>query len=162
MTAQALAHTSFTRRMLITAGVVVLALVALLTVRLDAVAHGGPAVTPIASGSTADRIVLKTHPNDTSRVSTFRLSFDHADAATPWHRHPGPGLVTITEGVFELTVVGPTGCSTRTLRAGDAFVDGGDGAVHRLVLTSATGAAVATFVTPVGEKLSEVTPEPDC
>lgn len=152
-----------TRRVLLTIAIVAAGLVAVLAVRIDALAHGGPHPSPLASGTTDERIFLKTHPRETSNVTTFQLGFDQAGAATPWHSHPGPGLVTINRGTFELTRVVDGTCVTQTYGPNNVFVDPGDGTVHRLVLTSGEGAVTATFITPAGSALSNPNvPAPSC
>ena len=142
------------RRIALTAAIAAVGLAAVLTVRVDALAHGGPHPTPLASGTTDERIVLKTHPREASNVTTFQLAFDQTGAATPWHSHPGPGLVTINSGTFELTRVVDGACVRQTYGPRDVFLDPGDGSVHRLVLTSAEGRVTATFITPTGSALS--------
>lgn len=47
---------------------------------------------------------------------------------TGWHIHPGPAVVSVTEG--ELELVNARDCVTRTYRASDAFIDPGQGNVH--------------------------------
>lgn len=160
MTVHSTSAPTATRRILLTIAIVAAGLIALLAIRLDAFAHGAPHMTPVAVGTTDDRIVIKTHPKASSTVNTFRLDFDQADAATPWHSHPGQGLVTVTSGTFELTVAGTRGCTTQTLQPGETFFD--SGTVHRLVLKSTSGSVAATFVTPTGVPLTEPAPAPSC
>ena len=148
-----------TRRLVLTAVVVLLGLLALLVGRADAT-HGGlhPTTTLLASGSTTDRIVVKTHPNATSAVRT--ISFDFAEnATTGWHTHPGPGIVTIVSGTFLLQRAEAHGCSERVLQAGDVFLD--DGTAHALTATSA-GKVVATLVTPKDAAPSQPVGAPSC
>ncbi len=49
-------------------------------------------------------------------------------AQFPWHTHPGPVIVTVTQG--ELIYVMADGCSEHSYVAGTAFVDPGRGMVH--------------------------------
>jgi quercetin dioxygenase-like cupin family protein len=49
-------------------------------------------------------------------------------AVFPWHTHPGPVIVNVTQG--SLVYVPAEDCSHRTYAAGTAFVDPGHGHVH--------------------------------
>lgn len=147
--------TTATRRVVLTAAVALLGLLALLAGRADAT-HGAVHPTLLGQGTTADRLVIKTHPHQTSDVRTLRLDFDEA-VTTGWHTHPGPGIVTITSGTFLLQRAEQTGCTERALRAGDVFLD--DGTPHTLTATSA-GSVLVTIVTPEGAPVSS--PAPGC
>lgn len=119
-----------------------------------------PTQSQVVSGVTAERVVIKTHPRESTRFTTLRLDFV-SGAATPWHSHTGPGLVTIIDGTFVLTWAGVDGCTDVTYQTGDSFVDAGDGTVHRLVATSA-GSVSATLVTPADQTATAPAPTPNC
>lgn len=152
-----------TRRILLTLAMLAVGLVTILAVRIDALAHGGPHPTPLAQGTIGERISIKTHPQQTTQVTTFQLGFDEARAATPWHSHPGVGVVTINDGTFELTRVVDGACVRATYKPGDVFVDPGDGTVHRLQLVAGdAGKVTATFFTPAGAPVSQPAPALSC
>ena len=65
-------------------------------------------------------------------------------ARFPWHTHPGPVIVNVTQG--ELVYVPAEDCSRRAYPAGTAFVDAGHGHVHSAFnRTSQPTVFVATF-----------------
>jgi quercetin dioxygenase-like cupin family protein len=64
---------------------------------------------------------------DLSRIAVARFTIQPG-VQFPWHTHPGPVLVTVTEG--ELVYVMAEGCSEHSYPAGTAFVDPGRGMVH--------------------------------
>ena len=65
-------------------------------------------------------------------------------AQFPWHSHPGPVIVTVTQG--ELVYVMADGCSENSYAAGTAFVDPGRGMVHSAYNpTDGETVIVATF-----------------
>ncbi len=64
------------------------------------------------------------HP---SRTVVARITVQPG-AHFPWHTHPGPVLVNVSEG--ELTYVQASDCVEREYPAGTAFVDPGRGNVH--------------------------------
>ena len=72
---------------------------------------------------------------------------------TGWHSHPGPAVALIKSGVLTLYSGDEHGCSPQTYTAGQAFVDSGQGHVHRAVNASATENAevwVTYFDVPPG------------
>jgi quercetin dioxygenase-like cupin family protein len=71
------------------------------------------------------RIVVKA--KDPSRTLVARFTVQ-PDAEFPWHSHPGPVIVNVTQG--ELVYVPAEDCSRRSYPAGTAFVDPGHGHVH--------------------------------
>ena len=119
-----------------------------------------PTQSQVSSGVTDERVFIKTHPHESSRFTTFRLDFAEG-AATAWHRHTGPGLVTIIDGTFVLTWAGDDGCTDVAYSKGDSFIDPGDGTVHRMVATT-SGAVSATFVTPADHGATAPAPTPEC
>lgn len=65
-------------------------------------------------------------------------------AQFPWHTHPGPVIVNVTEG--ELVYVGSDDCVERRYPAGTAFVDAGHGHTHTAFnSTDEETVLVATF-----------------
>jgi len=65
--------------------------------------------------------------DDPSRTVVARFTVQPG-AQFPWHTHPGPVVVNVTEG--ELVYVGADDCVERPYPAGTAFVDPGHGHVH--------------------------------
>jgi quercetin dioxygenase-like cupin family protein len=85
--------------------------------------------------------VVKT--GDASRTLVARFTVQPG-ASFPWHTHPGPVVVNITQG--ELVYVPAEDCSRRAYPAGTAFVDPGHGHVHSAVnRTNQPTVFVATF-----------------
>jgi quercetin dioxygenase-like cupin family protein len=64
---------------------------------------------------------------DASRTLVARFTVQPG-AQFPWHTHPGPVIVNVTQG--ELVYVPADDCSHRAYPAGTAFVDPGHGHVH--------------------------------
>jgi quercetin dioxygenase-like cupin family protein len=64
---------------------------------------------------------------DPSRTVVARFTVQPG-AQFPWHTHPGPVIVNVTQG--ELVYVGADDCVERAYPAGTAFVDPGHGHVH--------------------------------
>jgi quercetin dioxygenase-like cupin family protein len=64
---------------------------------------------------------------DPSRTVVARFTVQPG-AQFPWHTHPGPVIVNVTEG--ELVYVAADDCVERAYPAGTAFVDPGHGHVH--------------------------------
>ena len=64
---------------------------------------------------------------DASRTLVARFTVQPG-ARFPWHTHPGPVIVNVTQG--ELVYVPADDCSRRAYPAGTAFTDPGHGHVH--------------------------------
>jgi len=64
---------------------------------------------------------------DPSRTFVARFTLQPG-AQFPWHTHPGPVIVNVTQG--ELVYVAADDCVKRSYPAGTAFVDAGHGHVH--------------------------------
>lgn len=64
---------------------------------------------------------------DLSHVAVARITVQPG-AMFPWHTHPGPVIVNVTQG--ELVYVRADDCVERPYPAGTAFVDPGRGNVH--------------------------------
>ena len=71
------------------------------------------------------RTVVKAEDPSRTLVARFTVQ---PGAQFPWHSHPGPVIVNVTQG--ELVYVPAEDCSQRTYPAGTAFVDPGHGHVH--------------------------------
>ena len=52
------------------------------------------------------------------------------DGQTGWHSHPGPAVALVTAGALTLYSGDDPTCTGRTISAGQAFVDSGQGHVH--------------------------------
>jgi quercetin dioxygenase-like cupin family protein len=80
---------------------------------------------------------------DPSRTVVARFTVQPG-AQFPWHSHPGPVIVNVTQG--ELVYVQADDCARRAYGAGTAFVDPGHGHVHSAFnRTSTPTVLVATF-----------------
>jgi quercetin dioxygenase-like cupin family protein len=89
-----------------------------------------------------DEVVIDV--TDLSHIAVARFTVQPG-AQFPWHTHPGPVLVTVTQG--ELVYVMAEGCSEHSYPAGTAFVDPGRGHVHTAYNpTDGETVLVATFV----------------
>lgn len=64
---------------------------------------------------------------DPSRVVTAKITVQPG-ARFPWHTHPGPVIVNVTQG--ELIYVNADDCVERPYAAGTLFIDPGRGNVH--------------------------------
>jgi hypothetical protein len=72
------------------------------------------------------------------------------NAATGWHTHPGPALVTVVKGSLTYEDAEANRCNDSTYAAGEGFVDRGFGHVHRAV-AGATGVDFyVTYLLPPG------------
>ncbi len=81
--------------------------------------------------------------DDASRTVVARFTVQPG-ARFPWHTHPGPVIVNVTQG--ELVYVPADDCSQRPYPAGTAFVDPGRGHVHSAFnRTDQPTVLVATF-----------------
>ena len=81
--------------------------------------------------------------DDASRTVVARITVQPG-AQFPWHTHPGPVVVNVTQG--ELVYVPAEDCSQSAYPAGTAFVDPGQGHVHSAFnRTSQPTVIVATF-----------------
>jgi quercetin dioxygenase-like cupin family protein len=56
-----------------------------------------------------------------------------ANAATGWHTHPGPALVTVVGGSLTYQDAHANRCNNVAYKAGEGFVDRGFGHVHRAI-----------------------------
>jgi len=77
-----------------------------------------------------------------------------------WHTHPGPSMVTVTEGTV---TVYEDDCSSTTYTVGQTFTDLGCGDVHDLRNdTAAVAKVVAVQIVPHGAVRREDKPDPGC
>jgi len=77
-----------------------------------------------------------------------------------WHTHPGPSLVTVTEGTV---TVYEDNCTSATYSVGQTFTDLGCGDVHNVVNeTGAEAKTVAVQIIPHGAVRREDKPDPGC
>lgn len=111
----------------------------------------------IKSEGGASDFKLKTHGN--SDVYVVRNAVD-AGGTSGWHRHPGPSLITITEG--EITAYESTDpdCAPVVYTQGQGFVDDGH---HAHMLRNETGEPAETvavqFLPPgAGRRINEPQP----
>ncbi len=96
---------------------------------------------PYKLDGTRRRRVSKT--KDASRTVVARITVQPG-AQFPWHTHPGPVFVNVTQG--ELVYMRAGDCVERSYPAGTAFVDPGRRAVHTAFNpTSGVTVFVATF-----------------
>jgi quercetin dioxygenase-like cupin family protein len=71
------------------------------------------------------RTVIKAEDPSRTLVARFTVQ---PGAKFPWHSHPGPVIVNVTQG--KLVYVGAEDCKERVYPAGTAFVDPGHGHTH--------------------------------
>jgi quercetin dioxygenase-like cupin family protein len=143
-----------------TATVSALVLAAALIV-VPALATPQTGVTPeqVAKGSFGE-INVKTHnfpphkvklkTKGDSDVYVIRNTFA-AGGSSGWHTHPGPSLITVTKGEITAYEGDDPTCTPTVYRAGEGFVDPGDGHVHLLRNeTTAPAETVAVQILPKG------------
>lgn len=99
---------------------------------------------------------------DSSTVVVAKVTWQ-PEGTSGWHTHPGPVIVTITQG--ELELINERDCVVRTYTAGEAFLDPGQGNIHIASNPSETECAMAyaTFLgVPDGAPATEWVEPPDC
>ena len=78
-----------------------------------------------------------------------------------WHTHPGPSLIMVTAGEIAAYEGDDPTCTPKRYRAGEGFVDPGDGHVHLLRNESGVPAeTVAIQILPQGATRRIGTPAP--
>jgi quercetin dioxygenase-like cupin family protein len=83
-----------------------------------------------------------------------------AGGQSGWHTHPGPSLITVTEGTITAY---EDDCTSTTYTVGDSFTDIGCGDVHNLVnQTGAEAKTVAVQFVPHGEARRIDVGDPGC
>lgn len=80
---------------------------------------------------------------DASRMAVLRITVQPG-ARFPWHTHPGPVLVAVTEG--ELVYVYADDCVERDYPTGTAFVDPGSNVHFAFNRTAEPTVLIATFL----------------
>jgi quercetin dioxygenase-like cupin family protein len=83
-----------------------------------------------------------------------------ANAATSWHTHPGPGIVTIVRGTLTYEDAAANKCRAVTYNAGSGFVDRGFGHVHRAVAGPEGADFYVVYVMPRGTTNPLIAAEP--
>jgi quercetin dioxygenase-like cupin family protein len=77
-----------------------------------------------------------------------------------WHTHPGPSLITVTEGTV---TVYESDCVATTYSVGESFTDIGCGDIHNIVNETATEAkTIAVQIVPHGATRRIDQPNPGC
>jgi len=77
-----------------------------------------------------------------------------------WHTHPGPSLVTVTEGTI---TVYEDNCTSEMFTVGQSFTDIGCGDVHNIVNESGAEAkTIAVQIVPHGASRRIDHPDPGC
>ena len=73
-------------------------------------------------------------------------------AHTGWHTHPGPSLVTVTEGTITAYEADAPNCTPHVYQTGDSFTDLGCGDVHLLRNEgSVCAVTIAVQIIPAGQ-----------
>jgi quercetin dioxygenase-like cupin family protein len=111
----------------------------------------------LARGTVDDSVKIRTfHPSD---FVVQRLTIDPG-GTTGWHTHPGPTIVTVTEGTLVLT---HADCQSRTFGAGSGFFQPAN-EVHVATNPSAHERTVvwASYVLPVGAPIRVDADNPGC
>src|SRR5213595_875950 len=102
---------------------------------------------------------LKMNIRGDSDVYVTQITFQPG-GQTGWHSHPGPSLITVTEGT--LTVYHED-CTSETFTAGQSFTDLGCGDIHNVRNEGATEAIdVAVQIVPHGQPRRIDEPDPGC
>jgi quercetin dioxygenase-like cupin family protein len=73
-----------------------------------------------------------------------------ANAATGWHTHPGPALVTVVGGSLTYQDAKANRCNSVIYAAGEGFVDRGFGHVHRAIAGAAGVDFYVVYLLPPG------------
>jgi quercetin dioxygenase-like cupin family protein len=82
------------------------------------------------------------------------------NAATPWHTHPGPAIVTIVSGSLSYQDQHGRRCHTVTYQQGHGFVDRGFGHVHRAIAGPSGAHFYVTYVVPSGSATHIILADP--
>ena len=88
-----------------------------------------------------ERVVVNAMNPSRTQIARFTVQ---PGAKFPWHTHPGPVIVNVTQG--KLVYVDSDDCSEHAYAAGTAFIDPGHGHAHTAYNpTGAPTVLVATF-----------------
>jgi quercetin dioxygenase-like cupin family protein len=82
------------------------------------------------------------------------------NAATAWHTHPGPAVVTVVRGSFSYQDSHGNRCRTRTYTPGHGFFDKGFGHVHRGIAGPSGAHLYTTFIVPSGTANQTIPTDP--
>ena len=84
-------------------------------------------------------------------------------SSTGWHRHPGPVLITVTQGTLTYYLYDDPSCTPHTVSAGQGFVDDGRGHVVRNE-TDQPAQDMSVITAPVGGpfRSERDAPNPSC
>jgi hypothetical protein len=141
-----------------------------------AIAAHVPQVDPAAvpPGPALGSAFLATHNSvDQLRVSPFARAIkarradvlvQHvrlgANAATGWHTHPGPAIVTVVGGALTYE----DACRQATYGMGQGFLDRGFGHVHRAIAGPSGADFYVTYLLPSGSAthVTPTSPPPVC
>lgn len=135
----------------------------------------GVTIEPLARGSFPDQITASIGVSLSGGTATTAADIQQLadiisaqltiepDGFVGWHTHPGPGIVTVVSGA--LTIVNEVDCVAREYRAGQAFLDVGQGNIH--VAYNASGEETRVYAVfldvPPGEGPTILLEEPgDC
>jgi len=158
-------------RLLFAVAVAAAALAAALGVA-QATPPAGQSTETLARGTTADQLVLEvrgTFPNQKANpwrgtyrspwdVTTLRITLPPG-GHTGWHRHPGPGFMTVTQGAV---TVYANDCTKTTYAKGQSYVEV-PGLVNLVRNDSAEPAVfVGTFAVPSTAPLRLDVPAAPC
>jgi quercetin dioxygenase-like cupin family protein len=101
--------------------------------------------------------VIKRH-----RADVFIQHFQFGpNAATGWHTHPGPAIVTVVRGSFSYQDAhGKKRCRTKTYTAGHGFFDPGFGHVHRGIAGASGAHLYVVFLVPSGAPTQTIPKSP--
>ena len=103
------------------------------------------------------RVVRHGHADATIRHFVFG-----PNAATAWHTHPGPAIVTVASGTFSYQDAHANHCRTRTYTTGQGFFDPGFGHVHRGIAGPDGAHLYTLWLSPTGapnETIPRAAPE---
>lgn len=103
-----------------------------------------------------DRIKFQTKDPVDVRVQTLRMA---PGATTGWHSHPGFVIISVTQGTQ--TLYAPD-CSSRTISAGESFIETGEEPMVARNETSSEVVLVVTFVAPQGAAFRIDKDNPGC
>ena len=109
----------------------------------------------VLAGTALSGLISQTIIRDSTNVH-LRVVRSVADAYdSGWHTHPGPAIVQVQEGSFQIT---QGSCTPKTVAAGDTFIEVPDVPVRAV----ATGAIVwtTTLVGPYEDALLTPTTSP--
>jgi hypothetical protein len=107
----------------------------------------------LAAHNSIDRVpvraIARAVTPDGADVFVQHVRLD-ANAATGWHTHPGPALVTVVRGSLTYEDARAGVCRRAVYPAGEGFVDRGFGHVHRAIAGPDGVDFYVTYVLPPG------------